>query len=344
MKYQIYDLSNKDNWNSIVKSFSNYDVHYLYEYNYAFYIEKKQDAYLFYYCFNNTRAIYVFIKRDLYEISKIRFFIKEKEFYDIISPYGYGGFLIEGIEYLDVFLSFEEYCKNSNIITNTTRLHLFDSKLQQQIWPNFSPFNNIVRDLYLDENDLILDFNYNFRKNLKSSFNKGLSIEIDFDLINSSNFLIIYNSTMKRTNADNFYFFSNDFFQIINQMKENVVYFNVYFGKVLISSELVLYGPKYCYSFLGGTERDYFHLHPNHFLKFEIMKWAKSKNLEYFILGGGLGEDGIYKYKRDIAPKGIVPFFISTKVFNTQVYDYICKISDVSSNDNNKNFFPWYRK
>ena len=128
-------------------------------------------------------------------------------------------------------------------------------------------------------------------------------------------------------------------------MENNYAFFNVYFEDTLISSELVLYGPSCCYSFLGGTDRNYYNLHPNHFLKFNIMLWAKAKGLKYFVLGGGLGEDGIFNYKKDMAPNGVVPFYISTKIFNDDKYDYLCNISNTIRKEGRikDNFFPRYR-
>ncbi|MFK4998691.1 GNAT family N-acetyltransferase [Bacillus sp. N9] len=82
-------------------------------------------------------------------------------------------------------------------------------------------------------------------------------------------------------------------------MKGNFVYIHVLNEDKVVSTELVLYGSENCYSFLGGTDRNYFKLQPNTLLKYEVIKWAKEKGLKRFILGGGYGkDDGIYKYKK----------------------------------------------
>ena len=84
----------------------------------------------------------------------------------------------------------------------------------------------------------------------------------------------------------------------------------VHEGKI-ISTELVIYGTENAYSYLGGTDRDYFDVRPNDYLKYEIIKWAKAKGLKNFVLGGGYGaDDGIFQYKLCLAPHGEYDFYI----------------------------------
>jgi lipid II:glycine glycyltransferase (peptidoglycan interpeptide bridge formation enzyme) len=103
---------------------------------------------------------------------------------------------------------------------------------------------------------------------------------------------------MDRANAEGEYYFSKEFFETIVSMQDNIMFFHVVYEGKIISTELVIYGAKNCYSYLGGTDRDYFDQRPNDFLKYEVIKWAKEKGLKNFVLGGGYGsDDGIFQYK-----------------------------------------------
>lgn len=343
-KYKIISVEQSLLWDEIVTSFRNYDVHYLNAYNKAFQIENMNDSLLFYYDFKETRAMYVFTKRMITDIPYLANMQSYDTYSDIISPYGYGGFIIEGTDYSDVFNSFEVYCVKDKIVSNVSRLHLFYTKEQQEYWNVFSPQFNIVRDLEINEETLMLDFKYSFRKNLKTSFDSNLVIVIDENGDNLDKFIEIYNLTMKRNHAKEEFYFSRLFYQTLNQMKRNYAYFFVYKDNIAIATELVLYGPEYCYSFLGGTLEDFFNLHPNHFLKYEIMKWAKRKGLKSFVLGGGVGNDGIFNYKKSMAPNGVIPYMISYKIFNQKIYNELVNIRMKSfSQEISKNFFPEYR-
>lgn len=128
-------------------------------------------------------------------------------------------------------------------------------------------------------------------------------------------------------------------------MRENIMYFHVLYENKIISTELVIYGAENAYSYLGGTNRDYFDLRPNDFLKYEIIKWAKEKGLKNFVLGGGYGaDDGIFQYKTCLAPNGIVDFYIGRKVFDKSGYD---KLTELRAKDNpdclSSGYFPKYR-
>ena len=61
----IITLNEKEKWNNIVKSFSNYDVFYLPEYVEAFEMHGDGEPILFYYNDGKTKAMNVVMKRDI---------------------------------------------------------------------------------------------------------------------------------------------------------------------------------------------------------------------------------------------------------------------------------------
>ena len=147
---------------------------------------------------------------------------------------------------------------------------------------------------------------------------------------------------MDRTDADSEYYFSKKFYRSLNVMKNNIAYFYAVYDNKIVSTELVIYGSENCYSYLGGTDRAYFDVRPNDFLKYEIIKWAKRKGLKKFVLGGGYGsDDGIFQYKSALSPKGIVDFYIGRKIFNDDEYKKILNLRNPY--ELNDNFFPIYR-
>ena len=193
--------------------------------------------------------------------------------------------------------------------------------------------------------DMLMDFEHRFRKSLKKANKAELEVEVDTSGKRLEDFLEIYYGTMDRNNAKDNFFFSEDFFKQINEMHGNYVYIHVLYEGKVISTELVLYGPDNCYSFLGGTNRDYFHLQANTFLKYEIIKWAKENGLKSFVLGGGYGDDdGIFKYKKSFAPNGIHDFYIGKKIFDEDKYNELVKIRNLEDDyDESTLFFPAYR-
>ena len=341
-KVSIITLEEKQKWNKIVKSFANYDVFYLSEYVEAFKIHGDGEPILFYYNDGKIKAMNVIMKRD---IGKIKDF-KDK-YFDLTSPYGYGGFIIEGKDYKKVNKAYKKYCKKNNIVCEFVRFHLLEGYEKKYNGKVENIKHNIIRKLDINPEEMLMDFEHKVRKNIKRANKNGLQIQIDTEGKSLHEFLSIYYSTMDRNNAEKGYYFKREFFEKLNEMKDNVVYFNVLYEGKVISTELVIYSPNNCYSYLGGTLSEYFNLRPNDFLKYEIIKWAYNKGIKNFVLGGGYGkeDDGIYKYKKSFAPNGIYDFYIGKNIFNNKMYKKLVEIRKKEGNIDieNNSYFPLYR-
>lgn len=355
-RLRIISKDESNVWNEIVKSFKDYDVCYLNGYAQAFSLQGEGEPLLIYYEDASTRAMNVVMKRDISSIPQFAGILPANTWFDLSTPYGYGGFWFDGEKnYEAVSRAYDEYCMKQSFVSEFTRFHLLSEYQQYYSGVSETHTHNVIRSLDLSLDDILHDFEYKVRKNLKRAEASGLKIEIDTTGAGLDDFLNIYYSTMDRTNARENFLFSKEFFRTIDTMQDNFVYLHVLYEGQVISTELVVYGSENCYSFLGGTNRDFFHVRPNDFLKFEIIKWAKEKGLKRFILGGGYGDDdGIFKYKKSLAPNGVCDFYIGKKIFNRKMYDELVEIrkkdagidtnTDIDINfDAMSGFFPKYR-
>jgi len=341
----LITIDQAEKWDDIVKSFKNYDVNYLSGYAKAFQIHGDGDPILYYYDDGSTRAINVVMKRDIARVMSFKDKIPHNTWFDLSTPYGYGGFLVEGANYDAVSEAFDTYCKEMGFVSEFVRFHLLNDFQSYYKGTCETYTQNIVRSLELPIDDIFMDFEHRVRKSIKKATKAGLKIEIDPTGVRLEDFLDIYYGTMERSNAEENFYFGREFFNTINIMKDNYVYIHVLYKEQVISTELVLYGSENCYSFLGGTNRDYFHLNANNFLKYEIIKWAKEKGLKRFILGGGYGaDDGIFKYKKGFAPNGIYDFYIGKKILDKDKYNELVRIRKQEEDYDEKTlFFPAYR-
>ena len=334
-------------WNSCVRSFQNYDVFYLREYVLAFMNENEKNGVpvLLYYENGADRAINVVFKRDVALDEKMQGKIAVGEYFDLVSPYGYGGFWGSITDYEALNRTYHEFCISQHYICEFLRFELFSDYHSHYDGEVETRTHNVVRNLEMSLDEMWMDFKQKVRKNVKKANNNHLEIVIENTDEHLQDFLDIYYSTMERSNAESEYYFSKEFFEILNRMSDNIMYFHVIYEGKVISTELVIYGAENCYSYLGGTNREYFDLRPNDFLKYEIIKWAKEKGLKNFVLGGGYGaDDGIFQYKTCLAPKGIVDFYIGRKVFDDENYK---KLVDIRAEENpgclESGYFPKYR-
>lgn len=334
-----------DRWDQIVESIEDYYVHYKRAYVTAFANLNHNEPVLFYYQDGDERAIQVFFKRDIAEMHILREKISKGRYYDLISPYGYGGYVGKVFDFNKVEKAHTEYCREQGYVCEVVKFHPLSEYIHAYNGILTTKFHNVVRKLDDDLETIWMDLKSKVRRNVKRARECNLQFLIQ-DGQRLDDFLEIYYKTMVRTNADREYFFDRDFFCSINEMRNNSAYFYVLTEEKVISAELVLYDNLCSYFYLGGTDSDYFDMRPNDFLKFEIIKWAKSKGLRYYILGGGHGEDdGIFQYKSALAPLGVVDFYVGTDIFDKVKYDELCairKIIDPSFHESEK-MIPAYR-
>lgn len=341
-----FDISQNVEWDAAVKKIKNYDVFYLYGYLKAFHLQGNGEPLLIVYSDGIDYAINAVFCRDIAQDERFKGKLPEKTYYDLSSPYGYGGWIGNISDYTKLLKEWEEYCLQKNFVCEFVRFELFSDYYKYFEGDVESRTHNVVRNLEMPLEQMWMDFKQKVRKNVKKAVKSGLEIIIDEQGNYLNDFLSIYYGTMKRTHAKNEFFFSEKFFETLNTMRENYVYFHVKYGDKIISTELVLYGAENCYSYLGGTDSQYFDLRPNDFLKYEIIKWAKEKGLKNFVLGGGYGsDDGIFQYKTCLAPNGVVDFYIGKKIFDKEKYYEIVELRAVENPIcRNSNYFPQYRE
>jgi serine/alanine adding enzyme len=288
-----------------------------------------------------------FVKR------KIEKSVEGKVYFDIITPYGYGGPLItessDHAKLLEMyFSSFKSFCKENNIISEFIRFHLFDNSLVRQNYYGevINLMSNVIRDLQLPMEEIWLDFDRKVRKNYRRATKDGITLQLDQTGSELKDFLNIYYSTMERNRANNYYYFPESYFKDINlNLMGNYAYFHATMDKKIVSTELVLFSDKYAYSFMGGTLSEYYSSRPNDFLKVEIIRWCKESGKELFVLGGGYTKnDGIYQYKKAFSPNSTADYYVGKYIHNHDIYDKLVSLrAQEKKDDKNTTFFPAYR-
>ena len=340
----------RERWDQAVKSIKGYDVFYFNEYVTAFMHEdeSKGEPVLLYYENGSDRAINVVFKRDVAMDQKLAESLPNNTYFDLITPYGYGGFIGSITDYDALNASYTAYCVDKSYVCEFVRFELFSNYHMHYSGETETRTHNVVRSLDIPIDTIWMDFKQKVRKNVKRANTYGLEIIVDEDGTHMDDFLRIDYSTMERSDAEDQFYFKKPFFEELMSM-ENSVMFYVRFQDKIISTELVIYGSENCYSYLGGTESEYFYTRANDFLKFEIIKWAKEKGLRNFVLGGGYGaDDGIFQYKMNLAPHGIRDFYIGRKVFDEGAYQELLHIRSKGNSEMEKKlidsgFFPAYR-
>lgn len=266
-------------------------------------------------------------------------FLLRTEPVDIVTPYGYGGAFRTGDADADAFWrQFDAWAAEQGAVSELVRFSLFPERLLPYPGEREQRLVNVVRDLEPSREELWMDFEHKVRKNVKKARRSGLRVELDETGERMDDFLRLYEHTLDRREAPARYRLPRAFFEQINErLAGHFVYAHALAGDSVVSSELALLSASSAYSFLGGTDEAAFELRANDLLKVELIHWAQEAGKRRFVLGGGhAADDGIFRYKRSFAPRGLVPFEIGMRIFDPGRYAELAR-------GRRTLFFPAYR-
>lgn len=340
---QLYSLSQSVEWDAVVHSFSEYDVYYLSGYVKAFYIHGDGDPFLLYYEGDGLRAIYVYMRRPT---------AIEGE-YDSVTPYGYGGVLFEGDASEENKAAFwKDYLatmEQEHIVDNFVRYHpvLRNAEPMKFISNVIDLGKTIAMDLASPE--VIWDNIHSKNRNMiRKAEKNGIVIEHGQGLDLFEKFIEIYNATMDKDHAEEYYYFKLPFYESIhNDLRDNYeMFYAVYEGQIIAMSIMIFANGRMNYH-LSGSNIEYRNLAPSNLLLYKAALWGNEQGFKTFHLGGGVGsgEDNLYKFKAAFNKVSDYQFSIGKQVFNEIVYNKLVEIRrrvDTSFDDNSR-YFPLYR-
>lgn len=342
---EVLSLKQANKWDELVKSFSDYDVYYLSGYTKAFYLHKDGQPLAFYYEDEGVKAINVVMKRDIANDPNFNNLEKGK-YFDLATPYGYGGWIIEGNGSLDkLFVEYRDWCKQNNIISEVIRFHPVIANQDK------------VRDIYdvqdlgntvyigLDSEDYIWNNITSKNRNvIRKAIKNGVVIKHEFNSELLNTFKGIYNQTMDRDNADEYYYFDDEFYKsILNDLKDNAdVFYAQYDNKIVASSIILRASDKLSYH-LSGSIREYSSLAPTNLLLCEVAKWGSNNGYKTLHLGGGVGskQDNLYSFKKAFNKNEDLQYSIGKMIFDKDKYDYLVSLR--KDDKKRENYFPLYR-
>lgn len=349
MNYKVIPLEHKEEWDSIVKSFANYDVYYLNGYVQAFHLIGDGEPFLFYYEEGSTRAMNVFMKRDLASLPMLKNELEPGKYFDIVTPYGYGGFILEGNGFEHLKYTYEQFCKEEHIVCEFVRFHpLFRN------WAGLADFYDIRHTgdtVYIDlrSKDYIWgNFTSKNRNMVRKAQKADLKVYWGRDGSIVSEFMEIYNKTMEKDQSADFYFFKKEFYEsVLYDLKYNAMWFYAKTGCEITSIAIFLYGNKTMHYHLSASRKEYQHLAPTNLLLYEAALWGNENGYETLHLGGGVGsqKDNLYKFKKAFNRLSDSEFYTGRKIFIPYKYEeFVQKRKEQNNFNGSSSFFPLYRQ
>lgn len=359
----LHIITKKDpvRWNTLVKSFSNWDVYYLYEYAESFHLHGDGNPLLVYYEDEESRFLYTVMQSDVADSMAI---IKAKKdeiltdddikrgmYFDWETPYGYGGPLSDGAvsqsSQRKFLAALKKYCNENHIVSQFVRFH--------PLLKNHNVLADVIETRYLRDTiymdttnpEIIINNMDSKNRNMVRKAKKNGAVIERRPISEYQDFLPLYNITMQRNNADEYYTFHDEYFEYLNKMEENACIFYVLIDGIPVSASIMLYSNGKMHYHLSGTNPEYRNFAVGNYLLYEAAMWACEEGMTVFHLGGGMEpNDRLYGFKKQFNKFGRIPFYVGRTIFSDKDYNHLLDIrSKADPNfDRDNGFLIQYRR
>ena len=279
------------------------------------YLKDGEEVFEFKYKEGNKIFRTLSIKRP---IKKVGNEIINEKYFDLESPYGYGGYLLNSEDEKFIKKAFNEYktyCQEENIVAEFIRFHPFIVPIKNELDFCMHDRNIVVKEI--NNGKSVLDSYSSKVRNIIRKCDKMIQIRKSKNI---NKFIEIYYYTMKKNNADDFYYFDKKYFGKLLKLDDVVLYEAVFENNIIAMSFFIF--SHFGYYHLSANTPNSYKLNANYLLLHYAFIEAQRRNVKYFILGGGTTSDpndSLLKFKKKFS-KLLKPFYIGGIIFNKNKY------------------------
>ena len=339
----VYTLDQAEKWDSIVRSFGNHDVYWLSGYVKAFRIHGDGEPLLFHAEEGAARGINVVMKRDIAKDPRFAGRLPEGRWFDFATPYGYGGWLVEGDNPTPLFEAYREWLAQNGIVSEFVRFHpMVRNHESCREFYDMVQLGEVVH-MDLSSPDAIWDNCSSKNRNvIRKALKNGVKIYNGRFPSILADFKKIYDATMDKDHAESYYYFGDEFYRsILDDLPWNAqVFFAEKDGRVISAAIMIGANGRLNYH-LSGSLREYGHLAPGNLLLLSAALWGCANGCKTLYLGGGVGsgEDSLFKFKRAFFKGELNRFHVGKRIHDPGKYgELVAMRPPVESG-----YFPLYR-
>ena len=340
---KVYTLNEASKWDEVVLSMPRHDVYWLSGYVRAF--EKHGDGEpLLFYCENGgARGINVVMKRDVARDAHFQGRLPAGTFYDFSTPYGYGGWLSEGEDVSGLLREYEAWTKEQGIVSEFVRFHpMLKNHEGLEDFYAVRQLGEVVHMELESPEAIWQNLSSKNRNMIRKAQKNGVNVLIDDSPEAYRRFQEIYNETMRRDEAEAYYFFGDAFYDSVQKdlTGRAHLFCAQKDGQTIAASIMLKEGPYMNYH-LSGSVREFGALAPTNLLLYEAACWGCENGCRTLYLGGGVGsgEDSLFKFKRAFYRGELNHFYIGSRILDQEKYAHLCYLREPAA----RSYFPAYR-
>jgi hypothetical protein len=286
--------------------------------------------------------------------------LREENFFDIVSPYGYPGILLNEAaastpEFLNLAMNeLTRELKSRGLCSAFFRLHpILNRGFEEILDPEICQISGetVSIDLRLSEAEIWQQTQKSQRKQISRCKRDGFTTRMVPLIPYVDEFTEIYQETMRRAGSVEYYysFDSKYFLEFAEVLGEKLYLCLVELNNQIASAGLYTECCGIVQSTLGGTRTKFLKQSPNSLRIDYARYWAKERGNDVLHLGGGVGssKDGVYNFKASFSEQS-QKFLTLRLMLDEEKYRHLVELRAKSLNTHTEDllsstFFPAYR-
>lgn len=344
---RVFAMEQRELWDATVRSFGRHDVYHLSGYVHGFALHGDGEPLLFYYEGQALRGINVVMRRDVAQAPFFRDKLETGMWFDFSTPYGYGGWLLEGSGPVSALE--EEYgawCRENRVVSEFVRFHPMlpeQPEALKALYEVVAMGPTVAMEL-TDREGIWQQLTSKNRNMVRKAQKSGLTVCHAQTPESYEQFRLLYNDTMDRDRASAYYYFAPEFYgSILRELKDESLMFYVLTpeGAVAAASIMLMENGRMNYH-LSGSCPEFRSLAPTNLLLYEAAVWGAENGFETLHLGGGVGsrEDSLYAFKKNFFRGEPKRHHVGKRVWDPDAYARLTAMRRAEDGS----FFPAYRK
>jgi GNAT acetyltransferase-like protein len=263
---------------------------------------------------------------------------------DVTTPYGYGGPVATGPDppTARFWSLYQAWCEENGVVTSFVRFHpLFANQRSAPGGVHVEPLSSTV-GWRLRVPDLFDGMHEHHRRTCRKARRAGVAVTARESPAELSAFASLYQETIGRVGAREFYFFSPPYWEALTRLGTRLVLFDAEVGGEVVASALCFATHPWLHFHLGATAERGRAVGAGNLVFYEAACWARDLGYERFHLGGGVGgrDDSLLMFKRRFDPGGLVECAVGKAVHDAAAYRRLAG----RAADDIDGFFPAYRR
>lgn len=282
------------------------------------------------------------------------YLIDGEKYYDIVTPYGYGGpVILEAADKEKLLAEYRErfgqYCKAEHIVCEFIRYHPIFRNFEDfgTVYDNSYSRHTVGTDLQSFEDPVQSEFGKSARREVRKAEKAGVTCTIHPHPDSLDDFRRLYEETMDRNGAPAMYYFPDGYYYALtHELRRWVLEIRAELAGEILASEIYFISGGLMHAHLLGSSHKLLEIGGGAILEAAAARWGRENGYRYIHHGGGRTsdpDDPLYLYKKKFGKHTEFDFYIGKKIWDPEMYDRIVALRLADGEIQNPAFFPVYR-